>query len=86
MLGDSFAPSTLELLPAMDAFLRSPQHRQPLAAGQTDLVTRCELSIETLTELCTKTPSVGASSRIEIAMALTGCRSLEDDISFIKCE
>jgi HD-like signal output (HDOD) protein len=57
VLGD--APSTFELLPAMDAFLRSPQHRQPLAAGQTDLVTRNELSIETLTELCSKTPSVG---------------------------
>jgi HD-like signal output (HDOD) protein len=53
-------PEREPLLRVVEEYLRSPDHKQPLAAGQTDLMSRADLSIETLLGLCSAHPEVEA--------------------------
>jgi HD-like signal output (HDOD) protein len=51
-------PEREPLLRVVEEYLRSPEHKQPLAAGQTDLMARADLSIETLLGLCSEHPEI----------------------------
>lgn len=53
-------PEREPLLRVVEEYLRSPERKQPLAAAQTDLMSRADLSVETLLGLCSAHPEIEA--------------------------